>query len=1479
MNGKSDLQSKFTQLIVSSSDPEELKNMLAKEIAIELAVYRCFFIEYDPSTNKFKKVINSYNTQKDAPSMLEYDIESDMPDLALKLKYMKSVVTQDIKNAETFLAVRLEFGENFLGVVVLHYDEKNPPMLDFDLRFLMGIADYISIALYLSSLYAKEKAERESAELLKSIVSAIADRERLIREVTLTIRNTQDIIKIKNYVVNRLGEIFKADRCLIRDYDPKKNYFWPPDPEAEYRSSNDVKSMTNFCLLSETNILFRDLMRNENILVVGNTDDFIRKNELKGTIVENLIEEFSIKSGIFQLVINFMGETIGLFALHYTKDKITFSQEDIGFIKTIIDQVGIAIYQIKLFEKTKQTAQRERLIREVITTIRSTLDPYEMRGRIVNAVGKAFNADRCYIRIFDKKAGIFLLPDIEYLSSPSIKSILTAPVNQEGMRFFYLQVQKTKKYTPIIVNQEFLAEKGLQNSPLAGYLQQAGIKTDVAIPMWDKEDELSFLVLHFLENVSSFPEESIQLMKTLGEQVIIGINQAKFYENVKESVEREKLIRQIIEAIRSTLDKNEIKKTFVTAIGTYLKVDRVDFSEYDPISQKFLPTDENSEYLASPNVTSLACYDWSEKEAECYVNIMKSKVEMNIPDIDKYEWENTPECYETLNWFKKIGIRSTYNIPILYGNEIMGFFCIDYTEKQYKIKNEELEFIRTLANQAGIALYQAKLFENVNKSAEREKLIRQITEAIRSTLDVEQIKKEIVTAIGKSLNAQRVFIVELDEIQNKFLPVTQEFLASGKLKSSIGHDPQKEVPEIISRVRLNPVIIENAEQFLTENNMQHTLFEKHLREYEVKSAFSMPLFYADKLLGYLVIHYTERVEAFSKDEIDFVKSLADQTAIAFHQSKLYETVKKSVEREKLLRDLIQTLRTSIDINETKKLLVDKIGTALNADRVFFVEFDPEKNKPLVLDKYSEYLSSPDLVSYVGFDFSGPQVEFLSKEHQQKKLILVKDIEDFIKVNNLQNTPTEQWLREAELKTGIGVTIFYGEKVYGVLAIHFTKNKVPITDEQVEFLKTLGDQVGIAYYQAKLFETLKKTAEKEKLLREIVSGIKVSPSLEDAYNYILIRLTEIFEVDRSVFFELTQFMHEKPYIKYEYLKNKNLPSVKYLGIPQVCLDTFLFIKEERIPFAINNAEEYYAGKDDALEFFEKYQIKSMLSVPLIRYNREVRGLGFISLCSSIPREWKKEEIDLMQDIAGTVVNVVWDISKLVEIEQIRNTFMLTLAHDFLVPVIGERKALEYLNSKPEDTPIREIKPIINGLLDNNQALNESLTKLIDISNYEMGRKKLEYSEQEMKKLIDDVYKSLQYLAESKSIKVDFRIEGEIPLILVDKQEISKVLAIVLKNALEYAPHKGNVTIAVRISKNKYVSTCITDNGPGFPPEIKELIFKRYEMIQVLGRKIGAGLSLYLAKLIVQAHSGLIEIESKVGQGTTFCMYLPVEREGR
>lgn len=405
------------------------------------------------------------------------------------------------------------------------------------------------------------------------------------------------------------------------------------------------------------------------------------------------------------------------------------------------------------------------------------------------------------------------------------------------------------------------------------------------------------------------------------------------------------------------------------------------------------------------------------------------------------------------------------------------------------------------------------------------------------------------------------------------------------------------------------------------------------------------------------------------------------------------------------------------------------------------------------------------------------------------------------------------------------------------------------------------------------EFIKQNALKEKLTRETLSDIRVSQSLDEVFKYLISRLAYISNADRVFYCDTPIYKYERSIIKYELNKTLTHPDLKHSVIPEFFDELLTSVSKTLDVFVINDTREYYKDNTLALNFFEKYKINSAVFIPLIEESHNIRVPGVFILTSFHFENWSKESITFLKSIVDSAITPIWEIKQRDKVEELRNTFMLTLAHDLQVPLVGEQKALEFLHARPDEQPIGKYKEMITATLDSNKDLSKLLDKLLDIYNYEAGKKSLTIEEININEIIATEINIIKNHRKKEMPNIDTRLQTDISSVKLDKEEISKVLYTFLDNAITNLPKDGEILVKTYKMENQ-INVCVSDNGPGIPGEIREKLFERYAMAQAIERKIGAGLGLYLAKQIIEAHKGKIWFTTEAGKGTTFCFSIPI-----
>jgi signal transduction histidine kinase len=109
---------------------------------------------------------------------------------------------------------------------------------------------------------------------------------------------------------------------------------------------------------------------------------------------------------------------------------------------------------------------------------------------------------------------------------------------------------------------------------------------------------------------------------------------------------------------------------------------------------------------------------------------------------------------------------------------------------------------------------------------------------------------------------------------------------------------------------------------------------------------------------------------------------------------------------------------------------------------------------------------------------------------------------------------------------------------------------------------------------------------------------------------------------------------------------------------------------------------------------------------------------------------------------------------------------------------------------------------------------------------------------------------------------------------DPLRIEQVVTNLTSNAIKYSPRGGAVDLVLQRNHHEVITT-VTDHGVGMTEEDSRRLFEPFRRVGLSAETApGVGLGLYVAKRIVEAHQGRVEVESKPGQGSTFRVYLPI-----
>ena len=246
-----------------------------------------------------------------------------------------------------------------------------------------------------------------------------------------------------------------------------------------------------------------------------------------------------------------------------------------------------------------------------------------------------------------------------------------------------------------------------------------------------------------------------------------------------------------------------------------------------------------------------------------------------------------------------------------------------------------------------------------------------------------------------------------------------------------------------------------------------------------------------------------------------------------------------------------------------------------------------------------------------------------------------------------------------------------------------------------------------------------------------------------------------------------------------------------------------------------------------------------------------------------------------DYEGRLVNVIGsvrDITRFREADEIKSTFISVISHELKTPVALIKGYADTLLREDAHWDRRTTRESLNVILEESDRLNTLIDNLLEASRLQAGGLPLKTDYVALDSLAARIASHFRTQTDSHQIVVGF--PPGFPAVEVDADRIEQVLNNLISNAIKYSPQGKRIEIGGRTLPTEVVVS-VTDQGPGIPLEEQPRVFERfYRGARHRNQSIpGAGLGLYLAKAIVEAHGGRIWVDSSFGEGTTFSFSIP------
>lgn len=281
-----------------------------------------------------------------------------------------------------------------------------------------------------------------------------------------------------------------------------------------------------------------------------------------------------------------------------------------------------------------------------------------------------------------------------------------------------------------------------------------------------------------------------------------------------------------------------------------------------------------------------------------------------------------------------------------------------------------------------------------------------------------------------------------------------------------------------------------------------------------------------------------------------------------------------------------------------------------------------------------------------------------------------------------------------------------------------------------------------------------------------------------------------------------------------------------------------------------------------------------NTPLIEAYRRGRTSGARTTAEVALPNNRTFEFNLTPQANVGWIIVMHDITPFKEMDRLKSELIATVSHDLKQPLSVMNGYIELLlmHKKLDSTGINFVEMVRKSIQDMRRLIDD----LLDLAKIESGIR-LELEPVALRTVLQECVEALQSAASSKNMTITVDTPANLPAVTADRARLQQVFHNLIGNAIKYTPSNGWVRV-VADEHDGCVRVVVQDNGLGISLEDQARVFDRFYRVrrpETDGIE-GTGLGLAIVKSLVEAHNGRITLESKLGQGSSFTVFLPVRR---
>jgi len=916
------------------------------------------------------------------------------------------------------------------------YDEE-------DERFLNTLASGLGTAIEKLRLTKAEQAQRQREKAILDLISIAA--------------SSLDLNQVLQFILDQLVKVIPSDTGTVQFLEGDcLNISAAIGTDAISFSSKRGPLMLSEFPLNNYVVTEKQTVRLDNVLLDDRYRSFPETSNLRSFLGIPLIAN---------------DKTIGMITLaSYQTAQYTEQDAELGL--ALASHASIAIENARLFREEGRRSQIIEALADIANEIATTQEEISVLDKIAERTLSLLNAS---------SVAVYILQD----DNKTIKIVSAQGAYQKELISHTIKIGEGITGN-IIANGKPEIIDNIFNDPRRIRVpdtpeEDEELDTMMSTPLILHGNSIGAINAWRLKSKGLFDVSELNFLVSIAHQASILIESVRLFDEITRRAHEAAAIAEVGRNISATLELNIV----LERIATYAK--------------DLLRAETSAVYLTEPGMPLLQAISAIGIDAN---EIKNDPLQIGMGILGNIALQKHGEIVnDTFGDPRTITIKGTVNnpdehimgVPVLLKDQLTGLLVVWRTDRDKEFKATDLDFLSSLAQQAAVAIENARLFEEEQKRRQEAENLQVAATVVTSSLDPQEVLETILVALKQVVpyDSASIFLLEGEQarvtaakgLPNMELAVNQTFPASNPLLVAI-------------KETLQPLILEDAQE--------DERFENWADAEAVRGWMGIPLIARGKAIGYITLD-NHAPGAFNMHSAFLAQTFAHQASAAIENARLYAETRRRLEEQEVISQISVSLRAAKNSSEMLYLILDQILKAMDTDTASIWLYDPGRNE-LVQSMAKGRLSQLSKQTFKPGEGMVGHVFLSGESHISREFI-----NDPLVYPENANVFGKGW-------GGVTIPIRTTTDVIGALAVALPFTR-PIEQHHTQLLSTIAEIAGNAIQRVSLFEQSEKQVERLTALREIDTAIASSFDLRVTLSILVnhtLKLLDVSAVDVLIY---------------------------------------------------------------------------------------------------------------------------------------------------------------------------------------------------------------------------------------------------------------------------------------------------------------------------------------------------------------------------